>query len=446
MDYECYLLVQPLLTVEQFESPSNREINWVRHVTRSQTEWTALVGAGLAAVGTAAALTPESSTGIGPLSASAVLLLGAFWRGETRLRRRAVVATLTGVSALGAAGWGFALTGGVTTLPVETLSGPSVIVAVAAVGTCVGALAGAGIGSYRAATPDDETGSAPSTDAPQTPDSARTDDADSAPTDDTESTARDRVAEQKRAFYFLNNLLRHHVLNGLNVIEGYVQRIDGDPEATDVITQRTEQMTTVVQNVRAIADVFSGDPELAPADLTTAVERVRSRADEQFPQATVTAATPDTAPVWSVGGDDAVLWELVENGVVHGGREPSVHIHVTRTESSVLVYVLDDGPGLDPDDTAELFEPGTTGDQGLGLYLARTLVRYSRGEVAVENPTEATALDGVESPEDRLADLVAADGTCVTLRFPRADDGRDPPETPAVDETVEHAIGRKERR
>lgn len=408
-------------------------------------EWTALVGTGLVGVGVAAVFAPESLSGVGPLSASVVLLAGALWRGRETVRRRIVVATLTGVSALAAAGWGFALTGGIAELPVGS-SGVGGFVAVAAVGTGLSALAGAGIGySTTASTESPSVGESPqSTDTPQATESPQS--GDSTRASDDSSIQPNRVAEQKRAFYFLNNLLRHHVLNGLNVIEGYVERIDGEEEATSVITKRTETMTTVVQNVRAIADVFSGEPELTPADLTTAVESVQSRATEQHPQATVTAATPDTAPVWSAGGDDAIVWELVENGIVHGGRSPTVHVHVTRTETAVWAHVLDDGPGLDPADATDLFEPGTAGDQGLGMYLARTLVRYSRGDVTIENPTEPTELAGVESPDDRLSDLVAADGTCVSLRFPRADDGREPPEAPAVDETVEHAIDRKERR
>lgn len=427
-------------------------------------EWTALVGTGLVGVGVAAVFAPESLSGVGPLSASVVLLAGALWRGRETVRRRIVVATLTGVSALAAAGWGFALTGGIAELPVGSPSGVGGFVAVAAVGTGLSALAGAGIGYSSTASTDSPqtTESSNSTDTPQTTespqsvespqstDTPRTTESpqtrDSTRASDDPSMQPNRVAEQKRAFYFLNNLLRHHVLNGLNVIEGYVERIDGEEEATSVITKRTETMTTVVQNVRAIADVFSGEPELTRADLTTAVESVQSRATEQHPRATVTAGTPDTAPVWSAGGDDAIVWELVENGIVHGGRSPAVHVHVTRTETAVWAHVLDDGPGLDPADATDLFEPGTAGDQGLGMYLARTLVRYSRGDVTIENPTEPTELAGVESPDDQLSDLVAADGTCVSLRFPRADDGREPPETPAADETVEHAIDRKERR
>lgn len=416
-------------------------------MTASQTEWKALVGTGLVGVGVAAAFAPESLSGVGPLSASVILLAGVFWRGQPELRRRLVVTTLTGVSALAAAGWGFALTGGVAELPTASIPGVDSIVAVAAVGIGVSALAGAGVGycSTTSANTRSTTGAPQTTDSAQNVDTPQTTDPSESAV--AESVETDRVAEQKRAFYFLNNLLRHHVLNGLNVIDGYVERIDGEEQATSVITKRTETMTTVVQNVRAIADVFSGEPQLTPADLTTAVESVQSRATEQHPQATVTATTPDTAPVWSAGGDDAVVWELVENGIVHGGRSPAVHVHVTRTEESVWVYVADDGPGLDPEDAADLFEPGTAGDQGLGMYLARTLVRYSRGDVTIQDPGESTELAGIESStDDRLADLVAAGGTCVALQFPRADDGREPPEAPAVDETVEHAIGRKESR
>jgi signal transduction histidine kinase len=457
-------------------------------VNISTGERSLVVAAGLAGIGVVTLFLPDRFAGVTPMSVSVLLFAGLVWQGRhTQLGRRLLATTLTGVSALAAAGWGLALTGGVESVSLPFVPFGRTLVGVAAVGIGTSVLAGAGAGYYgarlRTATPPENL-TAGEQHSESTPDATRDTSNSSQPSRSSQSphlstdrdhTSEDRIAEQKRAFYFLNNLLRHHVLNGLNVIDGYAQRIDGGTDeevteqATRVIRERTETMTTVVQNVRAIADVFSGDPELTRVDLTTAVAGVRSRAADQYPNATVTATMPETATVWAAGGSDVVIWELVENGIVHNDGDPTVHLHLTTIDDDVWVYVVDDGPGISPDETDDLFEPGTAGDQGLGMYLARTLVRYGRGEVSVHSPDTVTDLPGVETAADlatettadlgdtetdldraggetateRLETMLDDNGTCVALQFAHADGSGEPPEAPAVDETMGHAIARR---
>ncbi len=204
--------------------------------------------------------------------------------------------------------------------------------------------------------------------------------------------AAGRVAEQKRAFYFLNNLLRHHVLNGLNVVDGYAERLaagETDPErATTVIRDRIATMTTVVGNVRAVADIFAGDPDPTVADAAGVARRVRDRATDAHP--TVTVDTPEAAEVWCAAGGDAVVWELVENVIVHNDAGARVHLAVVETGDAVWLHVADDGPGIDGDSV--------------------------------------------------IPAVVDCGGVCVSLRFRPAE--RHQPSTPAVGRAVEHAIDR----
>jgi len=82
---------------------------------------------------------------------------------------------------------------------------------------------------------------------------------------------------------------------------------------------------------------------------------------------------------------------LVENAVRYGER---ARVHVARSGDGVEIVIEDDGPGI-PDDAAEqVFAPffriensrnPETGGVGLGLSIARTIVRHHGGDIVLAN-------------------------------------------------------------
>jgi signal transduction histidine kinase len=67
------------------------------------------------------------------------------------------------------------------------------------------------------------------------------------------------------------------------------------------------------------------------------------------------------------------------------GGEGEVAIEVTTAGSNAVVRVRDDGPGIDPSDEGDVFEPLATSKAhglGLGLSIARALARTMQGELA----------------------------------------------------------------
>jgi two-component system OmpR family sensor kinase len=97
-------------------------------------------------------------------------------------------------------------------------------------------------------------------------------------------------------------------------------------------------------------------------------------------------------------GADAELVEralapLVENACRYGRQ--SVRLSLARNGRQVRFTVVDDGPGVTPDELERIFEPGLRGaagngdaGAGLGLPLSRRLARAAGGDVRAE-PGEA---------------------------------------------------------
>lgn len=85
------------------------------------------------------------------------------------------------------------------------------------------------------------------------------------------------------------------------------------------------------------------------------------------------------------------LRNLVENAVAYGGR---ARVGVRREGTDAVVVVEDDGPGIPEGQLARVFEPfvrleesrsRATGGVGLGLAIARSVVRAHGGEVTLAN-------------------------------------------------------------
>jgi signal transduction histidine kinase len=85
---------------------------------------------------------------------------------------------------------------------------------------------------------------------------------------------------------------------------------------------------------------------------------------------------------------DQALDNLLNNAVRHGLPPIEVSGHV---DDEICIRVSDAGPGVSPEIEPRLFERfavSATGGTGLGLYIAREIVRRHDGEVTYEAPTD----------------------------------------------------------
>ena len=73
------------------------------------------------------------------------------------------------------------------------------------------------------------------------------------------------------------------------------------------------------------------------------------------------------------------------------------HVDLTESEGQVTVRIDDDGPGIPEGDVEAVFEPfyrlersrsRETGGAGLGLCVARTIIRAHGGDITICNRAE----------------------------------------------------------
>jgi two-component system OmpR family sensor kinase len=98
-----------------------------------------------------------------------------------------------------------------------------------------------------------------------------------------------------------------------------------------------------------------------------------------------------------------VLQNLLVNAAVHAPGSP-VTVTMVAADTQVEISVSDRGPGLEEEEAARAFARGARGDRsagsGLGLYVARSLMQRSGGDVELRNrvdgATFVVVLPGVE--------------------------------------------------
>ena len=117
---------------------------------------------------------------------------------------------------------------------------------------------------------------------------------------------------------------------------------------------------------------------------------------------------PNLPRVRAIGGDLNQVWtNLIDNALDAVAESGRVTITAERRLDTVIVRIVDDGPGIPPEIRERIFDPFFTTKPvgqgtGLGLDIARRLVRRNDGDIEFESRPGRT--------EFRVTLPVASDG------------------------------------
>lgn len=104
------------------------------------------------------------------------------------------------------------------------------------------------------------------------------------------------------------------------------------------------------------------------------------------------------------------LANLVENGARYGN---AVHVQATHQGRDIRILIEDEGPGIPEDHLEKVFTPffrleqsrnRKTGGIGLGMTVARTIIRSHGGDIALRNKPEGGLSVEVVLPQGRTAE------------------------------------------
>jgi signal transduction histidine kinase len=158
-----------------------------------------------------------------------------------------------------------------------------------------------------------------------------------------------------------------------------------DPAERDPIVRTLDEMTVMADGLVAYAR-DEGDAEpVAPVDLAALLARLAAERGAGF--AAASAATVAGRPVALA----RAFGNLNDNALRYGG---AARVRLERRAGEAVVVIEDDGPGIAPERIDSMFEPfvrgdasrsAATGGAGLGLSIARSVIRAHGGAVTLGN-------------------------------------------------------------
>lgn len=185
-----------------------------------------------------------------------------------------------------------------------------------------------------------------------------------------------------------------------------LNRVRSDDErvrSLDIIVNEAQRLSHQVDNVLLFSRSERGRMRLdrSPADLAAVVDDILEGFAPLARAAGVTIRSEITGPLRAEVDQAAlrqVLLNLLDNAVKYGPSGQTIRVGMSRVPGGrALLWVDDEGPGVPPDQVREIFEPynrlenhreSAVAGSGIGLAVAREIVRGHGGEIWVEAARE----------------------------------------------------------
>jgi PAS domain S-box-containing protein len=202
------------------------------------------------------------------------------------------------------------------------------------------------------------------------------------------------LKDREEKMEFFNGILRHDILNGMNVVRARAERLDAQLEGEQgeharTILKWSDDIVDLTSKVRSVLSTLGADglsdPE--PIALREALESAATRPRGADGDCTVRMEVPDV----TVAADellDDVFANVMLNAVEHAETSPEIDVTATTETEMVAVRIADDGPGISPERRQEVFERGAkrngSGGTGFGLYFVDAMVDSYGGDAWIE--------------------------------------------------------------
>jgi PAS domain S-box-containing protein len=216
---------------------------------------------------------------------------------------------------------------------------------------------------------------------------------------------RFREADEMKTTFI--SVVSHELKTPVALIKGYASTLRRQDARWDqetmrdslqVIEEESDRLAELIDNLLDASRVQAGNFRLARVelDIDQLVVKVADKFRLQARTHTLVADVPADLPL--VSADEAritqVLSNLLSNAIKYSPEGSEVRVTGKSTPREVIITVSDQGPGISPEEQAQLFTRFYRADNamtrktqgaGLGLYLSRAIIEAHGGRIWVDS-------------------------------------------------------------
>jgi signal transduction histidine kinase len=201
--------------------------------------------------------------------------------------------------------------------------------------------------------------------------------------DDNLKEMNDRLSKEIDLF---STIVAHDMNNYLQYVFFKIDEIEWAlSDSDELISDKIEQLRIILKKMGYILGFFALPSKLTDDPMVYIIEQIAGHVEGIFDGLHITIEVDDREREMRVQGGHLlpmVFANLFMNSVEHGGKEVKVEIRTREKGNQTELIIYDDGPGIDPSIKENLFRKGTsTTGSGLGLYLAREILRIHDGTI-----------------------------------------------------------------
>ncbi len=221
--------------------------------------------------------------------------------------------------------------------------------------------------------------------------------------------ANESLAQVDKAKSEFLSIASHQLYTPLTAIKGYLSMLkEGDygkvpkkmAPVVDIISQSSERLIELIKSLLDVSRIESGRLELAPESVDLA-----QMANELVTELVPNAEKKNLSLSFNAQGNlphvvadkqriRQVLLNTVDNAIKYTNAG-KVEVAVQQNGENITFSVTDTGKGISAEEIERLFSKFTrvggsdkyhTDGSGLGLYVARTIMREHHGDISVTSP------------------------------------------------------------
>jgi PAS domain S-box-containing protein len=237
----------------------------------------------------------------------------------------------------------------------------------------------------------------------------------------------ERVLEQMRQDLLAT--VSHELRTPLAAIYGSAMTLNRDDlempddlqaKLLNVIVDESSRLTTIVNDLLLASQLDAGrlDAHIESCDAQALTESVADAARTHLPDSVRVEVEPVAVGLPPVAADEAqlrqVLDNLLDNAIKYSPAGGEIRLGLEAADDAVRFSVADSGLGIPVPERDRIFDKfyrldpdmtGGIGGTGLGLYIARALVRQVGGDIWVEANAGQGSIFYVQIPAAAAADL-----------------------------------------